>query len=431
MRIAFVSVPCFPCAVEVQRAPHLGEGSLIVGDAESPKRVLDCSPTAAGLGVHPGLQIRKALALSPDATILPPDPVLYRAKWEAILDALHTISPEVEDEELGRAYLNVDGLGGHFQGESDLAAHLVTAVRAASGLEATIGLANGKFPSFAAANFKHGDGPIGNTPNPAFADAIAAVSPAAGLSLAGSGVLPVGLAPALEVPAGDEAAFLAPLDVGLLPVDPEIVSRLLLFGLQTMGEVAALTLPELQSQFGFEGKRLWQLVNGIDEAPLRLRPIEERLEAALSFETPVAGIDVLVAAAKQLLSRLRLPLRSRAARELVLQAELVSGRGWERRLVLREAVSDSKRLSFVLRESLQNAPPPNAVRNISLRLAGLTGETGKQLSLGERGRLQRQLEESIRQLKARYGYSPVFHCLDVEPWSAIPEQRQILVESDA
>ncbi len=484
MRIAFVSVSHFPCAVEVQRSPHLGEESLIVGDAEAPKRVLDCSAAAAGLGVHPGMQIRKALALSPDATVLPPDPVLYRATWEATLDALHSISPEIEDEELGRAYLNIDGLGRHFQDENDLAAHLAITVRAASGLQAAIGLADGKFPAFAvahnptcspagvpigtpgsAAAYLEAGGtpdpakgspgsPIGtlafavahfkpgSTPNPAkdvtagrpigtpaSAAAITAASPtvpAAGLSLAGSGV-----SPALEVPPGGEAAFLAPLDVGLLPVNPEIVSRLRLFGLQTIGEVAALTLPELQSQFGFEGKRLWQLVNGIDEAPLKPRPIEERVEAALSFEAPVTGIDVLVAAAKQLLSRLRLPLRGRAARELALQAELVSGRGWERRLVLREAVSDNKRLSFVLRESLQNAPPPNAVRNISLRLGGLTGETGKQLSLGERGRLQRQLEESIRQLKARYGYSPVFNCVDVEPWSAIPEQRQILVESDA
>jgi DNA polymerase-4/protein ImuB len=113
-----------------------------------------------------------------------------------------------------------------------------------------------------------------------------------------------------------------------------------------------------------------------------------------------------------------------------LQAELISGRGWERRIVLREAVSENQRLDFVLRASLQNAPPPNAVRNISLRLAGLTGESGKQLSLGERGRLQRQLEECIRQLKARYGYSPVFRCVDVEPWSVVPEERQILVESD-
>jgi DNA polymerase-4/protein ImuB len=50
--------------------------------------------------------------------------------------------------------------------------------------------------------------------------------------------------------------------------------------------------------------------------------------------------------------------------------------------------------------------------------------------LGERGRLQRQLEEAIRQLKARYGHSPIYRCVDVEPWSVLPEERQILVESD-
>jgi DNA polymerase-4/protein ImuB len=71
------------------------------------------------------------------------------------------------------------------------------------------------------------------------------------------------------------------------------------------------------------------------------------------------------------------------------------------------------------------------VRSISLRLGGLTGEVGKQLSLDRKKGLQRQIDEAIRQLKARYGYSPVYRCVDVEPWSVIPEQRQILVESDA
>jgi hypothetical protein len=117
-------------------------------------------------------------------------------------------------------------------------------------------------------------------------------------------------------------------------------------------------------------------------------------------------------------------------RELTLQAELISGRSWERRLVFREAVSENDRLVFLLRSTLTNFPPPQAVRSFCLRMSGLAGETGKQLSLGERGRLQKQLEEAIRQLRARYGHSPIYYCVDVEPWSVIPEDRQILVESD-
>jgi len=389
VRVAFVSIPRFPCAAEVLRQAELARCLLIVGDAEQPKRVFDCSLNAGAGGIRQGMTIRQALATCPDAVVLPPDPVLYRGRWETLLDVLEGISPEVEDEGLGRAYVNVAGFGAHYRDDEALAAHIVETIRFATGLDARVGLAEGKFPAFAAAT----------------TDTV--------------------------IPAGDEGAFLALLDVELLPVDPDVVSRLRLFGLDAIGEVASLTVPELQSQFGFEGKRLWQLANGIDEAPLRPRPAVERIESCLSFEAPVAGVDVMVAAAKQLLSRLRPSLRGRAARELALQAELESGRGWERRVVMREAVSDAERLAFVLRSSLMNSPPPNAVRSISLRLGGLTGETGKQLALGERGRLQQQLEEAIRQLKARYGYSPVFNCVDVETWSVIPEERQLLVEYDA
>jgi DNA polymerase-4 len=394
LRIAFVLIPRFPCAVEVQRWPGLARRPLIVGDAEVPKRVLDCSLSASREGVWRGMTVRQALGECPDAVIVPPDPVLYRSKWESALDALGSISPEVEDEELGRAYVDVGGLGSHYRDDEALAAQIIDSVCAASGLEAGVGLADGKFLAFAAAICSRSH-------------------------------------ESMVVPVGGEGFFLAPLKVELLPVEPEVIRQLRLFGFKTIGEVAVLTLPEMQSQFGFEGRRLWQLANGIDESPLRLRAAVEHIEASLSFESPVAGVDVMVAAAKQLLSRLRLSLRGKALRELILQAELATGRGWERRIVLREAVSEGERLAFVLRASLQNTPPPNAVRSISLQISGLTGETGKQLSLGERGRQQRQVEESIRQLKARYGYSPVFNCVDVEPWSVIPEQRQILVESDA
>ena len=398
MRIAFLSIPRFPCAVEAQREPRLAGKPLIIGDADQPKKVLDCSLEAHALGVRPGIAIRKALALSPQAAVLPPDPVIYGNRWQNVLDALDEVSPEVEDEDLGRAYLNASGLQTYFPDEDGLCRHIVSAVQAACGLIPAVGLAEGKFPAFAAAQ---------------------SVQPGE----------------VRAVPAGAEAAFLRPFDVSLLPLDPEMVQRLQILGLETLAEVARLSLPELQSQFGFEGERLWQLANGIDSEPLRPRSRRESLEAALAFEAPVAGIEVLIAASKQLVSRLRLPLKGRAARELVLQAELVSGRGWERRLVFRDAIGlgqsgEDGRLAFVLRSSLANFPPPQAVRSLSLRLSGLSGETGKQLSLGERGRQQRQLQEAVRQLKARYGFSPIYQCVDVEPWSAVPEERQILVESD-
>jgi nucleotidyltransferase/DNA polymerase involved in DNA repair len=394
VRLAFVSIPCFASAVELQRRPAFSGRPLIVGDAEQPKRVLDCSAEASRCGVRPEMTVRKALAQCPDALVIPPDPVLYSNCWRAILDSFQQITPEIEDLEMGRAYLNVAGLRRHYGDETSIGRRILEAVREVSGLDGSVGLAEGKLPAF-----------------------VAAVT------------LPPGQVGA--VPPGREAGFLAPLSTSLLPVTGEVLGRLQMLGLDLIGEVARLSSPELQSQFGFEGARLWRLANGIDDEPLRPRPYAERIADSLSFEAPVAGIEVMVAAAKQLFSRLRLSLRGRAARELTLQAELASGRGWERRLVFREAVSENERLIFLLRSTLQNAPPPAAIRSLTLCLSGLTLETGKQLTLGEKGRLQRQLEECIRQLKARYGYSPVYRCVDVESWSVIPEERQILVESDA
>jgi hypothetical protein len=230
---------------------------------------------------------------------------------------------------------------------------------------------------------------------------------------------------------GSEAAFLSHLDVSLLPIDPDVIFRLRLLGLQQIGEVASLSLPELQSQFGLEGRRLWTLAQGRDDRRLKPRPHIQHLRASWQFETAVAGIDVLIAAARQLLAQLRWELEGRATRELTIRAELASGRGWEHHMVFREPVSENDRLVFLLRSALENTPPPMAVQSLMLRLGQLTGEQGNQLSLDGRARQERQVEETIRQLKVRYGYSPVYRCVDVEPWSAIPEERQILVESDA
>lgn len=394
MRIAFVSIPHFACAVEVARNPRLIGRPLIVGDAEQPKLVLDCSLEARLLGVRHGMPIRRALGLCPEAAVLPPDAVLYRNVWDTALDAFDRVTPEVEDDDVGRAFLNVAGLQGIYRDDAELAGRVIDVTYGASGLLPSVGIATGKLPALAAAT---------------------TVPP---------GELRV-------VPAGQERDFLAPLSIALLPFDDDVIERLHMLGLEQMEDIARLTLPELQSQFGFQGRRLWELANGIDTERLVPRPHTEALCSTFTFEAPVAGIDVMLAVARQLFGRLRPSLAGRAARRLVLQGDLESGTGWEHQLVMRAAISEERRLISILRYTLENYPPPRALLSLSLKLDGLTGEKGQQLSLDQTTRLRNQLEEATQQLKQRYGHSPVYRCVEIEPWSAIPEDRWILVESDA
>src|SRR5690242_10205370 len=117
MRTAAVFLPHLPCVAESWRDPAFRDQPLVIGDSDQPRTVLDCSTSAQARGVRPGMLIRQAISRCPDAAFLPPDPSYYRDVWESLLSALDEISPEVEDGRLGRAFLNVSGLEGHYRDE--------------------------------------------------------------------------------------------------------------------------------------------------------------------------------------------------------------------------------------------------------------------------------------------------------------------------
>src|SRR3990170_4156244 len=265
------------------------------------------------------MPLRQALALCPRAAFLEPNPARYQDAFEAVLRALESISPLAEAADLGRAYLGVEGLQGLYRDEMALGEALVQAVRLAHGrdgsagsLAPSVGLGEGKFVAWAAA-----------------------VTSAPG--------------EVCLVPAGQEAAFLAPLDVSLLPCSPDVLRRLELFGLHTIGELAALPLGAVQAQFGPQGFRLWELAQGLDREPLRPRRREESVSERLTFSEPAVSTEALLVAGRQLLSRLfrRPALHRRAVRQMRLRAVLSYGpacpagrRSWERTVTFREATTD-------------------------------------------------------------------------------------------
>jgi DNA polymerase-4/protein ImuB len=74
---------------------------------------------------------------------------------------------------------------------------------------------------------------------------------------------------------------------------------------------------------------------------------------------------------------------------------------------------------------------PGPLEDMKLTLAGFTGESGIQSSLFSDVRKREQLREMMRQLEALLGGKPpIYQVKDVEPWSRIPERRQVLVPFD-
>ncbi|MGQ9572251.1 MAG: DNA polymerase Y family protein, partial [Dehalococcoidia bacterium] len=153
----------------------------------------------------------------------------------------------------------------------------------------------------------------------------------------------------------------------------------------------------------------------------------------LAFYAPLISREALVTAGRELLTRLlgQPVMNGRAARRMTLRALLSDGRCWERAIVFREATADREQMLCVLKSAIEAAPLTAPIEEVSIELSGFAGETGKQQGFFPgNGRQRRQVAESIRQLKARYGRSPVAQVVEVEPWSRIPERRHALIDYD-
>ncbi|HZO93973.1 MAG TPA: DNA polymerase Y family protein [Candidatus Baltobacteraceae bacterium] len=254
-----VWIPAFRLAVACRGTPDVLDEPLIVADRPERGRVVDCSPAAAALGVRRGMTLVQAQAVAHDARTVFDDPAADARTWSAILDALDAASPLVEDDEPGRAYVEMHGIAGGARGW--LAG--VRAALAGFDLPLRLGLGPNRFVARAAA-------------------------------WRGDGV-------ACE---GEPAAFLAPLPLALLDLDDDVRERLRLLGVTTLGELAALPDGPFVRRFGAVAADWHARARGIDERPLRPRPRALRIDRTLYGEGEAASEEQVLFALRTLVGRL-------------------------------------------------------------------------------------------------------------------------------
>jgi nucleotidyltransferase/DNA polymerase involved in DNA repair len=398
VRVACIWIAQLQLRVEVLRHPAWDGRPLVLGGAPGERKVVQlCSPEAEAAGVRAGLPLREVVPLCPEAIVLQPDPVRTAAVVEAVLAVLQRVSPAVEPGEDGYLFLDLRGLQAMY---GDLAS-LEEAIRAAVPplLRPRLGFGSGKF-----------------------AAAVAARMAAPG--------------EARVVPASETQAFVAPLSVRhLLLLDPDVLQRLELLGLHTIGDLAALPFSAVQSEFGPLGAQAWRLAHGKDPQPVIAKPFITSVQSGLRFDDPLGSVESVMAAIAQLLERTfsQPALLGRSVRQVRLRALLSDGTSWERLYTFKEALStrDSARRALKSKLDLPNGLPPAPIEELALELLGLGGEAARQPGLFvARARQLAEIAEAARQLRARYGRVPLYHAIEVEPWSRIPERRWALVTCD-
>jgi len=202
------------------------------------------------------------------------------------------------------------------------------------------------------------------------------------------------------------------------------------------GALVALPEAAITAQFGATGKRLWQLAAGRVVEPVTGRIAPEPIRAALSFFTPVGERELLAHALDQLIARaLKHPRRiGWRIHALRARAEIEGGGSWLTAHLLKEPTADAGRIAAPLKTRLEQAPPTGAVERLVLEFTGFApGTTELQLfardaQAAARAGQQRALRSAAREIRMRVKRAVLYHIIEVQPWSRLPERRYALID---
>ena len=227
--ILHIDMDAFFVSVELLSRPELrGLAVIVGGDKDQRGVVTSASYEARKFGVHSAMPLRTAGRLCPHAIFLPNRPELYGEWSDRVAAILAQFSPIVEMASVDEAYLDFTGTE-RLHGPPLLAAdQLLREIRRTTGLPCSGGLASTRLVA----------------------------------KVASEQAKPLGF---VWVPAGIEAAFLAPLDVRKIPGIGRVTEAALnAIGIRTVGQLAEVPREKLEEAFGRWGTALYRKSLGED-----------------------------------------------------------------------------------------------------------------------------------------------------------------------
>ena len=198
-----------------------------------------------------------------------------------------------------------------------------------------------------------------------------------------------------RVARGEEAAFLAPFPVSLLPLNADMRRRLPMMGIRSIGDYVALSRAAVFEQWERHGCWCYDLAVGRDARPLQARQPPPVLAGSLSFEDPVTDRESLLAACLELALPLIHQLKEREAGRLVLLLSDENHTTHELHLrpstPLRSPAHFEKQVPLLLERPTYTA----GITELTLQLSELAALQPQQLSLFDVSREGRSLRQAV------------------------------------
>ena len=379
------------------RHPELRSEPVIVGGApELRLPVLAASTAARASGVRPGQPLREAQQRCPGAAFVVADEAAVAHLREELLSRLNRLAPLVE---VGDEAAWCDLTGRH-AAHPDSTGWAVAVARCIQEL---------------------------------LDDDDIAVGVASSRQVAEIAARQAGPRHIRRVAPGEEAAFLAPLPLSVLPLDQVVAARLAALGRDCVGAVANLSAADLQRQFGPVGMDLWHQARGGDGrgewSPghgLGIPDPPRRLGERILLEGGTGDLEALRFAvhrsALDLGDRLRRHGCRAAAVTLVCELEDAEPSGL--RIIPLQPPGSGAELWPVALELLAGLALTAPVTAVRLEVEGLRPGAGRQVDLWRGGDAAgEEIGGAASRLRARFGRTAVRSVeLTVDPGD-LPERR--------
>ena len=336
----------FPAQALLRMRPQLRNKPCVVMEGEPPlEEVCSLTRKARSLGMTRGMTQVEVDTFS-QATVLQRSLNEEATAKEVLLECAGCYSPRIEESSDDRSFLcvlDIAGTTGLFGPPETLARNLLTRV-GALGITACVAVSTNYHAAIAAAK----------------------------------GPLPLSVR---VIPAGEEHTALAVLPLAVLDLTEEQAETFALWGISTLGMLAALPEKELISRLGQAGKRLRQIARG--EMPHLFQPVEPAfiLMERMELDSPIDLLDALMFVVNVMLEQIILRTSSRVLAVASVSITLALEGGVTHTRTVRPALPTNDRQLWLklLHLDLESHPPQAPI--LAVELSAEPGST-TQVQLG-------------------------------------------------
>ena len=374
--IMHIDLDAFFVSVEQVDNPELKGKPVIVGGKPERRGVAAAvSYEARRFGIHSGMPLITTYRLCPQAIFIEGSFTKYRDASRKFMAILADFTPFLEPGGLDEAYLDVTGFESLYGTIRQMAQAIKRRIREELGLCASVGISSAKIVAKVASDLSKPDG-------------------------------------LLEVASGEEASFLAPLDIAKLPGIGKKTGRVLRgLGINTLGELSLVPPGVLKSHFGTFGELLHRYASGIDDRKVTLPGAAKSISRETTFGRDTADRSFLKATLRYLSERVGSQLRQqdKQARCVTLKLRYADFTTITRSHTLKPASDTDQAIARIGLELLTKAlaQERQPVRLIGIGVSNLT-ETGRQLDmLDSSAQRQEQLNKAIDRIRKKYGFTAI------------------------